>query len=82
MTKHRVFRSKDDEGISERMERPLPKGSDRVEAESGANTFGDRVVDTAWKGLKDGVVTAATQVVDDWPSNKRMGKEDKSESEE
>ena len=85
MTKHRVFKTKVDKLLEKSL---LKSGRSKVEDDSAyANTFGDRVVDSAWNrmnrirgGFKDGAVTAAAQIVDDWPI--KYKKEDDDEEEE
>ena len=80
LTKNRVFKSKVDSGLSERLDKAAAdRGEKALTSDDEAKTFGDRIIDSAWTkmrgGLKDGAVTIATEVVDTWPP-KRKGKKD------
>jgi len=84
MTKHRVFKTKADKLLEKSL---LKSGGSKVGDDSAyAKTFGDQVVDSAWNRLnrmrgvrevKDGAVTAATQIVEDWPSKYKKEEEQK-----
>ena len=81
LTKNRVFKSKIDGGLSERLAKSAADmGEKSLKDNNDAKAFGDRIVDGVWTkmrgGLKDGAVTAATEVVDTWPT-KRNEKEER-----
>lgn len=79
LTKNRVFKSKVDSGLSERLDKAAAdRGGKALNHDDDAKAFGDRIIDTAWTqmrgGLKDGAVTIATEVVDTWPTKKKEKK--------